>query len=253
MIAIEPGCRRAGACGEPHRAARRLRGGRGQPLPGAVRVGRQPGPVYRCSPSEMVIARGEEEPIRHGRLTGKHQVAPLGTGGRSRLHRASGGLPAAATSRSGVASGSSGEVAASGRSRSYEALAEVTHERPLSARADSRADADGSGSYAPPSELPLLLQEASKKEISYSDFLEEVLSRGSSPPSTSGTRRCRPAMARFPFQKTLESFDFKLQPSLEPKVIQELATCRFIADADNVLLLGPPGVGKTHLAVGLWA
>jgi DNA replication protein DnaC len=50
------------------------------------------------------------------------------------------------------------------------------------------------------------------------------------------------AMARFPFQKSLDSFDFK--------VIRELATGRFLADADNVLLLGPPGVGKTHLAVG---
>ena len=57
-------------------------------------------------------------------------------------------------------------------------------------------------------------------------------------------------MARFPFHKSLESFDFKFQPSIDPKAIKELATCRFIADADNVLLLGPPGVGKTHLAVG---
>jgi len=61
----------------------------------------------------------------------------------------------------------------------------------------------------------------------------------------------RTAMARFPFHKTLESFDFKFQPSIDPKVVRELATGRFIADADNVLLLGPPGVGKTHLAVGL--
>jgi DNA replication protein DnaC len=42
-----------------------------------------------------------------------------------------------------------------------------------------------------------------------------------------------------------------LQPSIDPKVIRELATGRFIADADNVLLLGPPGVGKTHLSVSL--
>ena len=99
-------------------------------------------------------------------------------------------------------------------------------------------------------ELPLLLQEASKREQSYSDFLEELVSRELAARQERHTAM-KTTMARFPFHKTLESFDFKFQPSLEPKVIKELATGRFIADADNVLLLGPPGVGKTHLAVGL--
>src|SRR5207247_1663779 len=61
----------------------------------------------------------------------------------------------------------------------------------------------------------------------------------------------RISMARFPFQKTLEGFEWKFQPSIDPKVIKELATGRFLADGENVLLLGPPGVGKTHLAVAL--
>ena len=99
-------------------------------------------------------------------------------------------------------------------------------------------------------ELPLLLQDASKKELSYSDFLEEVLSRETSAKSERHVAM-RTAMARFPFQKSLESFDFKQQPSLDPKVIRELGTARFISDAENVLLLGPPGVGKTHLGVAL--
>ena len=99
-------------------------------------------------------------------------------------------------------------------------------------------------------ELPLLLQAASKHEQSYSDFLEELVSRELAAKHDRLTTM-KTTMARFPFHKTLESFDFKFQPSLEPKVIKELATGRFIADADNVLLLGPPGVGKTHLAVGL--
>jgi DNA replication protein DnaC len=99
-------------------------------------------------------------------------------------------------------------------------------------------------------ELPLLLQEASKHEQSYSDFLEELVSRELAAKHDRLTTM-KTTMARFPFHKTLESFDYKFQPSLEPKVIKELATGRFIADADNVLLLGPPGVGKTHLAVGL--
>ena len=99
-------------------------------------------------------------------------------------------------------------------------------------------------------QLPTILEEASKKELSYSDFLEEVLSRESSARSERHTAM-RTAMARFPFQKSLESFDFRFQPSLDPKLIRELAMGRFIADGDNVLLLGPPGVGKTHLAVAI--
>jgi DNA replication protein DnaC len=99
-------------------------------------------------------------------------------------------------------------------------------------------------------DLPALLQEASKKDLAYSDFLEEVLCREIAAKHERHTAM-KTAMARFPFQKTLESFDFKFQPSIDPKVIKDLATCRFIADTDNVLLLGPPGVGKTHLAVGL--
>jgi len=99
-------------------------------------------------------------------------------------------------------------------------------------------------------EVPLLLQQASKADQSYSDFLEDLLSREIAAKQEKLTSM-KSAMARFPFKKSLETFDFKFQPSLEPKVIKDLATCRFVADADNVLLLGPPGVGKTHLAVGL--
>jgi len=99
-------------------------------------------------------------------------------------------------------------------------------------------------------ELPQLLQEASKKELVYTDLLEELFSRELAAKQERHTSM-KTTMARFPFHKSLESFDFKFQPSIDPKVVRELATGRFIADADNVLLLGPPGVGKTHLAVGV--
>jgi len=99
-------------------------------------------------------------------------------------------------------------------------------------------------------ELPALLQDASKRELSYADFLQELVDRELIAKQERHTQM-KTTMARFPFQKTLENFDFKFQPSIDVKSIKELATGRFIADSDNVLLLGPPGVGKTHLAVGI--
>jgi DNA replication protein DnaC len=104
--------------------------------------------------------------------------------------------------------------------------------------------------YQVENELTARLEQAAKKEISYAEFLDELLSLevGS---KAQKHHQMRVAMARFPFQKTLESFDFKFQPSLDPKQIRELATGRYIQSGDNLLLLGPPGVGKSHLAIAL--
>ncbi len=98
--------------------------------------------------------------------------------------------------------------------------------------------------------LEALLQEATTKELSYADFLDQVLTEEVRAKTTKNVTM-RTSLARFPFVKSLDSFDFSYQPSVDRKQIQTLSTCHFIEHGENVILLGPPGVGKTHLAVGL--
>lgn len=98
--------------------------------------------------------------------------------------------------------------------------------------------------------LPDVAEDAAVKEASYSEFLaslidEELAARK----SRSIIMRTR--LAGFPYTKTIEDFDFSFQPSIDKKKIKELSGLRFIANGENVVLLGPPGVGKTHLAIGL--
>ena len=98
--------------------------------------------------------------------------------------------------------------------------------------------------------LEALLQEAAARELPYAEFLEQVLGEEVAA-KTSKNVAMRTAMARFPFVKPLETFDFTYQPSIDRKQLQQLASCHFIEHGDNVIVLGPPGVGKTHLAVSL--
>lgn len=98
--------------------------------------------------------------------------------------------------------------------------------------------------------LDALLQEAAAKELSYADFLETVLTEEVAA-KTAKNITMRTSLARFPFVKGLEVFDFAYQPSLDKKQVTTLANCHFIEHGENVVILGPPGVGKTHLAVGL--
>lgn len=95
-----------------------------------------------------------------------------------------------------------------------------------------------------------LLQEASKEKWSYSSFLESLIAEEVEYKQQKNIVM-RTSLARLPYIKTLENFDFSFQPSVDKKQIYELASCRYVANGENILLLGPPGVGKTHLAIAL--
>jgi DNA replication protein DnaC len=109
---------------------------------------------------------------------------------------------------------------------------------------------NGLGLKAVEARLESLLEEASKKEPSYADFLDELLSCEVDA-RRSRYLRARLQLAHLPFLKNFDQFDFGFQPSIDERQIQELRSLRFIHEASNVVLLGPPGVGKTHLSVAL--
>lgn len=85
----------------------------------------------------------------------------------------------------------------------------------------------------------------------FGDLLLELMKAESTARQENQTRR-RLKAAAFPYQKTLDEFDFsQLNPAVSPVFLRELATCQFIQDRQNVILIGNPGRGKTHLAIAL--
>ncbi len=98
--------------------------------------------------------------------------------------------------------------------------------------------------------LDALAQQAATEQWTYLAFLDH-LAQAELTARREKTVERNIRRARFPFVKTLDQFDFACQPSINEAQVHDLATVRFVAHGENVLLLGPPGVGKTHLAVAL--
>ena len=117
----------------------------------------------------------------------------------------------------------------------YQQVREHLHYLKLGAVADALAPA---------------LEDAEKTKPGYTQFLHALLQ---AEVDATEQRRLqgRLRFSKLPARKTLEQFDHTAQPSLDRRMIDDLATLRFIEDKANVLLIGPPGVGKTHLAVAL--
>jgi DNA replication protein DnaC len=94
------------------------------------------------------------------------------------------------------------------------------------------------------------LEHAIKENLPVLDVLDHIL-MGEAAFRNTKSINMRVNMAGFPFKKTLDDFDFEFQPSINKDQMMELATMRFVHNQENVVFLGPPGVGKTHLAVAL--
>ena len=101
-----------------------------------------------------------------------------------------------------------------------------------------------------PAVLPTLLDEARQQQLSYEALLERVLTVELEGRALRAHQR-RMRAAHLPLPARIESFDFRFQPSISERLIRELASLSFLRTATNVVLVGPPGVGKTHLACGL--
>jgi DNA replication protein DnaC len=95
------------------------------------------------------------------------------------------------------------------------------------------------------------LDEASRNEgMTFLGFLHSLLEEENAA-RRRRSEETRLRLSRLPSRKTLDEFDFDFQPSIDKAQINELATLVFAERNDNILFLGPPGVGKTHLAIGL--
>src|SRR5881227_1732976 len=98
--------------------------------------------------------------------------------------------------------------------------------------------------------LPVLADRAREEQWSYERFAEILLGTEIGARESHGGEG-RIKTARFPARKTLEEFDFTFQRSVKKTIVEHLGQLDFLHARENVILLGPPGTGKTHLAIAL--
>jgi len=96
--------------------------------------------------------------------------------------------------------------------------------------------------------LPAWLERAAEEDLSYAEFLAGLLEEECSARTTAATQR-RLVEASFPFAATIEQFDFRFRPDLKRQVVLRYLDATFVSQALSVTLIGPPGLGKTMLAI----
>ena len=98
--------------------------------------------------------------------------------------------------------------------------------------------------------LPTWLDRAAQQELSYADFLQGLLEEELTARTTAATER-RLREAGFPFAASIEQFDFRFRPELKRQVVLRYLDPSFVAQAGTLTLIGPPGLGKTMLAIAI--
>ncbi len=94
------------------------------------------------------------------------------------------------------------------------------------------------------------IEEAIRNKLSYEEFLELLLNDEMNNRLVNANKK-RFQKAKFPRSKTLEEFNFNYQPSINRQMIYNFGTCEFVRKKENIAFIGPPGTGKTHMAISI--